>query len=81
MIAGRRNDMPGRSVHRREAFQSDIVAPLQINKEPVCIAVREMPAGTIDYSVSYDGNVVAVVCVHTARNNSPLFHINRVFWL
>ena len=81
VIAGRRNDMPGRSVNRRETFQSDIVAPLQIDEEPVCVAVRKMPAGTVDHSVSYNRNVVAVIRVHTARNNSPLFHINRVIRL
>ena len=42
------------------------------------ITVRQMPAGSIDDSVSYNGNIIAMIRINTTRYHSTLFDINRV---
>ena len=42
------------------------------------ITVRQMPAGSIDDSVSYNRNIITMIRINTAGYHSTLFDINRI---
>ena len=46
----------------------------------MCIAVRQMPAGSVDNSVSHDGNIFTMFCIDTSGNNSTFLDIDRIIW-
>ncbi len=45
------------------------------------ITVRQMPAGSIDDSVSYNGNIIAMIRINTAGYHGTLFDIDRIIRL
>ena len=45
------------------------------------ITVWQMPAGSIDDSVSYNGNIIAMIRINTAGYHGTLFDIDRIIRL